>query len=197
MTSAANVPDRMVVDDPEQLAVLASPVRLELVEHFALWGPSSIADIARRMERPPDSLYYHVRKLVSVGLLELVRNRRKGTRFEAIYRLPAGKLQIARCPTSEARDLWCKTIHALLRLAGRELDDVLEGGAAGEEGPSRSLDARRLRGRLSTEAVAEVNRHLAIVEQIYAREAVSHERSAHPVVSLTWLMTPDERGPDE
>ena len=62
--------DKMLVARPEQLAAITSPARVELLELIGVWGPCAIADVARRMGRAPDSLYYHVRKLVDVGLLE-------------------------------------------------------------------------------------------------------------------------------
>ena len=74
----------MVVERPEQLASLTSPVRVQLLELFGLWGPCAVSDIASHMDRAPDSLYYHVRKLVQVGLLVQARD---GTILSANDRL--------------------------------------------------------------------------------------------------------------
>ena len=190
MGSNDDVPERLVIDDPRQLAALASPVRLELLEQFGLWGPCAVADVAGRMERAPDSLYYHVRKLVELGLLEQVSERRKGSRLEALYRLPAKEIEIERRTKGLARQNTSKAIHAILRLAGRELDAALDDDLIEDEGPKRRLYGRRTRGRLSWKAIAEVNRHLGAIEACFAKEAVRKGSQSGHSVALTLILTP-------
>ena len=190
MAEADPVPEHLLIDQPEQLAALTSPVRLELLELIGIWGPCAVADVAERMERAPDSLYYHVKKLVSVGLLEHVRDRRKGQRSEAIYRLPARQLEVPRSSEGAAREQTSKAIHAILRLAGRELDTALDDDEALDEGPKRRLYGRRMNGRLSWKAIGEVNRHIAEIEAIFAREGTRRGRNqGHPAV-VTLILTP-------
>lgn len=73
------------------LRALASPARLEVVEGLQLCGPSSVAELARRLGRAADSLYYHLRELEKVGVVEVCGTtpapRGHGGRRGAIYRL--------------------------------------------------------------------------------------------------------------
>jgi transposase-like protein len=186
----ATKPTRMLVDQPEQLAALTSPVRLELLELFGIWGPCAVANVAQQMGRAPDSLYYHVRKLAKVGLLEEVGRQRKAHRFEAIYRLPAEELELPRkASTPGARRSTNKAIDAVLRLAGRELKLALDDDALLDEGPQRTFYGRRLKGRLSKTRIRELNKHLSAIETIYAEAAVKSSRHTQSIAT-TIVMTP-------
>jgi predicted transcriptional regulator len=188
--SASDIPDQLVIDRPEQLAALTSPVRVELLETFGLLGPCSVADVAGHMDRAADSLYYHLRKLLAVGLLEHVEDRKQVTRSEAIYRLPAKEIEIARHTKGDARAQTSKAIQTLMRLAGRELDGWMDDESAVDEGPKRRLYGRRMRGRLSWKAVAEINRHLTAIEEVFAHEAQRKNRAAGQAVAFTVVLTP-------
>ena len=190
MADADPVPETLLIERPEQLAALTSPVRLELLELFGIWGPCAVADVAERMERAPDSLYYHVKKLTSVGLLEHVRDRRMGHRAEAIYRLPARQLEVPRNNEGPAREQTSKAIHAILRMAGRELDAALDDEEALDEGPKRRLYGRRMNGRLPWKAIAEINRHIGEIEAIFAREGTRRSRRQGHTAVVTLIFTP-------
>ena len=180
----------MQIDQPGQLAALASPVRVELLELIGLWGPCAVADVARRMGRRPDSLYYPVRKLLEVGLLEHVGDRPAGHRTEAVYRLPAQELEMPRHSEGElARESTRKAIDSILRLAGRELKAALEDDEALDEGPERNLYGRRMRARLSKKALRELNGHVTAIEELFTQAALKPVR-AESSVAVTLTMTP-------
>lgn len=183
-------PTRLVVERPEQLAALTSPVRLELLELFGMWGPCAIADVAELMDRAPDSLYYHVRKLLKVGLLVRDGERLAGHRFEALYKLVADELEVPRkAKGPKGREMTHKAIDSVLRLAGRELKSALEDDDALDQGPARTLYGRRLRARLSKAALRELNRHVAAVEELFA-EATRKPPRAKNSVAVTLIMSP-------
>lgn len=190
MRAISDAPRRLVVDRPDQLAALTSPVRVQLLELFGLWGPCAVTDIAPHLDRAPDSLYYHVRKLVQVGLLELSGERRAAHRFEALYRLTADEFEIPRkAKGPKARALTHKAIDAVLRLAGRELKSALEDDDAEDEGAARTLYGRRLRARLNKTALRELNRHVTAIEQLFLKAARKPPRANH-TVAVTLVMSP-------
>lgn len=76
-----------LVHATEQAAALLQPVRLRMVE--ALARPDSAAGVARRLGMPRQLVNYHIRQLESAGLLELVEERKLGTRTERILRARA------------------------------------------------------------------------------------------------------------
>jgi predicted transcriptional regulator len=54
----------------DQMTVLASPVRQELLDVLARMGTVSLAEVAAALGRAPDGLYYHARLLHRAGLVE-------------------------------------------------------------------------------------------------------------------------------
>ena len=181
---------RLVADQPAQLAALTSPVRLELLEQFGIWGPCAVADVAAHMERPADALYYHVRKLVQVGLLEIVGRRRKAHRFEDLYKLPAEVIEVPRkTTTARVKQATQKAIEAVLRLAGRELSAALDDETAADEGPQRTFYGRRLKARLTKTQIRELNKHVNAIEAVFAAATVKPPRDGR-TVAVTVVMTP-------
>ena len=100
-----------IIERRDQIAALESPVRQEVVDTIQATGPCSALEIAELMGRPADALYYHIRRLVAVGLLVPLEIRRRGRRDETVYDL-AGHPLVLRYPTH--RD---PLTHPLTRLA--------------------------------------------------------------------------------
>src|SRR3954468_6585211 len=62
--------DPRVIRDPAQVRVLKSGVRQEMVDTLAaLGGEAGVASLAEQLGRPADGLYYHLRALVTGGLV--------------------------------------------------------------------------------------------------------------------------------
>ena len=55
---------------PQAISELFRPARLEIYECLQVSGPASVAELASRIGRAPDSLYYHLKKLVEIGVIE-------------------------------------------------------------------------------------------------------------------------------
>ena len=67
------------------IAALGSPVRQEIIDTVELLGgKATIAELAAQLGRPADGLYYHVRRLVAVGLLI-------GSGSPEVYRIPTAR----------------------------------------------------------------------------------------------------------
>jgi DNA-binding transcriptional ArsR family regulator len=76
-----------LVSDGEAAAALFHPTRLRILR--ALAEPDSAAGLARRLDEPRQRLGHHLRALESVGLVELVGERRKGNMTERVLRASA------------------------------------------------------------------------------------------------------------
>jgi hypothetical protein len=160
-----------VVRRADQRAALTSPLRLEILEHFHVAGPAAVDEIAARMGRAPDSLYYHVRMLVKVGLLRASGSRKSGKRGKALYAAVAPQIELpCRSVSSDATDSTMKSMTSAFRMAEREMRTALESGDFEEHGRYRDFFAGRVRSDLSRSALAEVNRHLKAIENIFWRE---------------------------
>jgi DNA-binding transcriptional ArsR family regulator len=177
-----------VVERAEDVRVLASPARQEIVDTLeALGGEAPVAAIAAQLGRPSDALYYHLRLLVRAGLvLELPddgegrRYRtavRKGTRLRLRYR--PGNTKNARAVADVA--------GGMLRTAERDFAAAIRDPAVAAEGPLRALWASRMKGWVSEKELAEINALLARIMALL-------ERGKRPdramLVSLTWVLAP-------
>ena len=68
------------IRDPGRIAVLASPVRQEIVDTLAmLGGEASVAALAEQLGRPADGLYYHLRLLEQHELIVEAVNGRESS----------------------------------------------------------------------------------------------------------------------
>jgi DNA-binding transcriptional ArsR family regulator len=73
-----------VIENTEQAATLLQPLRLRLVE--LLETPDTAAGVAKKVGLPRQVVNYHLRQLEGHGLVELVEERRQGTRTERVLR---------------------------------------------------------------------------------------------------------------
>ena len=72
-TSGKRRPHRIsaAVENAREIALLASPARIEIVDTLEALGEAvTVAELAARLGRPADGLYYHLRQLADGGLIE-------------------------------------------------------------------------------------------------------------------------------
>jgi DNA-binding transcriptional ArsR family regulator len=183
---------RGVIAQPAQIAALASPARLELVDSLHTAGPTSIAELARLLGRTPQSLYYHVRQLQRLGLIVAVGQRRAGRRPEAVYDLPARPLQLRyRAGRGPAAVATVRTARALLRLAARDFARAIASPGVVTEGPRRSLWCGRCKGWLTGAELGRLNAHLRAIALLLGRG----RRRGAGLHSVVFASTPmDARG---
>ena len=84
-----------IIDDPDQVAALAHPVRVAVLD--ALREPGSAAGVARALGETRQKVNYHVRALVDAGLIRPVGERRTGNFVEQLYRSVAGTFVVSPC----------------------------------------------------------------------------------------------------
>ena len=175
-----------------QREALTSPIRLELLEALHALGTGSVRDVAERMDRPPDALYYHLRLLERVGIIKRTGSRPAGKRSEALYSPAVGKIELdAENPTDAVLKSTRKTMGAMLRLTEREVMAAIETQAE-TDGRYRELFCGRLKGRLSKTALAEVNKHINAIQRILTQEDRLPARG-RTMFSLTIALTPSPR----
>ena len=150
---------------PSTIAVLASPIRQELLDTLeALGGVATIAELAEQLGRPADGPYYHVELLRRAGLFVAApRGRSRAGRSERRYRTPvrAGEhFGIAYRPREPRNAAAVRgVVGGMLRIARRDFDRALTGDVT-VTGPHRELWAARGTGWVSDAELAELNRLL-------------------------------------
>jgi hypothetical protein len=119
------------VTDPTVWKTLIAPVRAEIIETLRMLGPCGIADVARQLDRPADSLYRHFEKIVATGVVIEAGTRPAGRRTERVYDLVADDLG-ARFKGASSRavnDAYLTTAKTVLKMSARTFRDA---AAAGE-----------------------------------------------------------------
>ena len=182
---------------PAQLEALLTPARLEIYESLQSFGEQTVADLARRLGRSPDRLYYHLGKLVDEGLVaergtrEVSRPGRNGSVYGIARKGILGMTLDADAPASRAA--WIKGARTITRRAGRELVQAVERAADGESahpravGPDRNLALARVKAWLGERELAELNEHLDAVAELLRRRSRPGEGE---LVSLTLCLAP-------
>jgi hypothetical protein len=150
----------------EQIALLASPVRQDLVDTLeALGGEADVAAVAAQLGRPADGLYYHFDLLAKAGLLQRVDGD-GGARRYRIGRGRGAPLKLDYGHDADSREAVGRVVDKLLQAARRDFHAALDDPDTMKEGAERELWAGRNKGWVNRRDLAEANRLLARLQQL-------------------------------
>lgn len=79
--------DVLYIDELDQAAALLKPLRIELLRQLGV--PRTLPELGEVLGETPQKLYYHVKVLERVGLVEKVAERRVGGIIEGFYQAAA------------------------------------------------------------------------------------------------------------
>lgn len=168
------------------LEAVASPARLELLSALGD-GPLTTAELATRLGRSRQSLYYHLGWLEKAGLV-VAEPPTEGSR-ERRYRVREGRLAVgARRDSPSDRDAAAKALRAILRLTGREAAAALADPATSFRGPQREMIGFRGKARLTGAQLRRANELIDELEALF-RDAKGGS-AALPLEALTVVLTP-------
>jgi hypothetical protein len=158
-----------LIKSPEQWDAITSPVRLELIYDLHIGGPLSIAEMAARLDRPADSLYHHVRKLLAAGVFVEAGTRRVGKQTETVYDFVADRLLFDFDPkTGRNGARWKALGQMVLRKTDRAMCEAIDHAGLTIEGPEKDIWSRMDTAWLTPAELTAVNEHLVAVERIFA-----------------------------
>jgi DNA-binding transcriptional ArsR family regulator len=181
-----------IVEDAKKIAVLATPIRIELVTTIqALGGAATVAELAVQLGRPADGLYYHLRALVRSGLAEECAEA-GGRRYRLTT--PRGQRMSLRYKpgaTPNAKAV-ARVASSMSRLAQRDFVRALSQADTVVEGPSRELWVARLRGWVDPAELAKVNRLLQRLAELLLR---TRPTRTGKLIALHWILTPIDAKP--
>jgi len=181
------------VENKDQRAAVASPVRLEILGLFVSAEPLAISDMAALMNRSRGSLYHHVRILEKAGFLKQTGTRPKGKRHEALYLPTASRFEYdASSGGEDAITSAVKLMGTGFRMAERDLEAALRSDNPAMGGPDADFYAFRLHVRASPELLEKINEHMnAVLDLISPSEKTSSEFGPDDQhVSLTLALLP-------
>ena len=182
-----------VIRREDQLKALTSPERRRVLEALEGLGRATVKDLAQHVGRLPASLYYHVRKLSSVGLVAEVDQRGSGRRAEAVYALVAPVLRV----DSEGRsEDWLAGLErvaaASMRRAARLHARALRDPTVVKRGTRRQLRAQQTTARLSQAGLERLNRKLREIDELLQSEQRAAKKGRF--YSFTCVLAPVEPG---
>jgi len=174
------------VNSPDQLQVIASPGRDEILDAAGVIGPCTVGELAHFLGRSRHALYYHVRALKECGLL--LEARSPGRKGAVAYETPGRPLIVRFDLSSErARQAVLSIAKARLRSAARGFVRACNREIAVVEGPRRNLWATRWTGTLTDHSLKEANRLLARLISLFKPR---RSPKAANVFELTFVMVP-------
>lgn len=178
---------------PKAMSELFKPMRLEVYESLQVSGPASIADLALRLGRPADSLYYHVKKLLAIGVVEEwtdgARPRSGPGRKGALF-VVTKRIDVDLDPKSRrSREAWAEGGAAVLRLAQRDYARTLDSGDIRPDGKRRNLAMQRAKVRVSPAELKQLNEQIDALRETMLKYTENTEGELHAV---TYLLTPLE-----
>ncbi len=139
--------------------------------------------------RKPNSLHYHMRKLVRAGMAAQVDSKRSGARTEAVYDVVASRFIGAQTMKDKRfRQATTDAVASILRLASRTYTSAAQNHAELTlTGRHRNILATRDKARLSQKQLSQVNEHINAIEQIFEDGS---NRPKGKLYALTMVMTP-------
>ncbi len=181
--------DRRAVAAPDQIRVLSSAVRQEIVDTLAaLGGEAVVGELAEQLGRPADGLYYHLRLLARHGLVEEVGGR---AQKERRYRLAGEGDAPLRLAYRSGADGNLAALNgfaqSLLQVAARDFEQALAEGEAALDGPRRELWTARNKGWVSSGDLEEINR---LIERINALVSQPSAPDRRRLLTFSFVLAP-------
>ena len=184
------------IEEPEELRAIASPPRQRLVAALEALGVASARELAARLGRSPQSLYFHLEKLVAAGLVEVAGERPVGRRVEKLYRPVAARLRVAGDLGDPAyRDALAETCRSVSRAARRDYCRALEHEETRLEGPGRNLSMQHYHVHLQPN---DRRRLVRMIEELTEFVLAKNDPERGELYSYTALFAPAyKKSPEE
>jgi DNA-binding transcriptional ArsR family regulator len=182
---------RSHLSDTQRIRALASPARLEIIEVLQVGGPATVAEIARRLARRPDSLYHHLRRLEAAGIVVECGRRTEGGRAARVLRVVPGTVAVGLGPKASPalRQAVAGIAASILRMGEREVSKVAMSPQVRTSGKHRNLHAARQKLWLTPGELEELN---AEIDELRARYAGLKRREGARLFALTTVLVPAE-----
>ena len=176
------------IESTKQLKEIISPARNELRLAMEMLGPSTVAELAEHTGRSPESLYYHIRKLESVGLVVKCDPRISHGHEEAVYRMCADRVRVN---TEIRRPLFVEAlirgVKTLIRYGDRCLSRALASTETTLKGKRRECRLVQVTARLSPSKIKELNQKMLELEDFLES---SDDKSANKHFVVTLILSP-------
>jgi hypothetical protein len=179
------------VTKTDAIRLLASPLRQAIVDLIVGRGALSVAELSELLGKPADRLYYHVKRLVAVGVLTEGEQQPTNGRPQTLFDVPARPVRLRYQPHSPTnRKAVQRVVDGMLRTARRDFSHGFVPGVE-VEGPRRELWAARAEANLTPSELEKLNRILAqALDLMTAARGREHAPSGARPHQLTFVSSP-------
>lgn len=182
------------ISETRQIDALASPARQEIIDTLEAAGPSSAAELGALLGRAPDSLYFHLKQLETVGLVKHTERDIGRGRTEAVYAPTSNDLRLSQAVFSpENNPSLIRLLRSMFRITTRDLEDALETGLARVRGKKCNFRAARLKAWLTPEQIVEVNEHMDAIMAVMRQGERPAGGQLHAVSVAMTPVAPSDR----
>jgi len=163
-------PAVLSLSSPRAWSLILAPVRFEMIEAMRMCAPCAIAQVAEVLDRPADSLYRHMDKLIDAGVVKRAGVRRTGRRTEQVYDLVADDISpgFAGMTERQAGKVYEGVMATIAKIVARTARDaVRHGGLAGAQ-PKPHAAAFLEHSWLAPEDMPEFREHMKAIKSFLA-----------------------------
>lgn len=180
-----------VIYDPQEMWVLASPIRVEVLNAVCGLEECSVAEIASFTGRSRTSLYPHIDQLVEAGLLIESNVRLAGKRYEQLYR-PIARTVGTKHNSKDPDNVAYHQAYgnAVGRLIARLHERATANPDAVVRGPQRDTNAGIHAAWVNDETLEELNE---LIERIWDICRTSQPNEDSRLINIAVMLAPDRR----
>jgi DNA-binding transcriptional ArsR family regulator len=189
----------MTISDLETLKVMTDPLRLQILEIF-MEQPTTVKQLAARLEMEPTKLYYHVNLLEKHELIAVVKTQVVSGIIEKHYMAAAGTFHVDRnlLSSDSGGDSAMAIIDTILGPVTGEIRDGIRKGmisTSEDAQPRNKLMLRRAKFTLQDDdAEAFYEKITALINDYAGKDKTNQMTPDKQAYSLTIAMYPVEVG---
>jgi DNA-binding transcriptional ArsR family regulator len=187
--------DLHVIYDAKTMWVLASPIRVEVLNAICALEECSVAEIAEFTGRSRTSLYPHIEQLVEAGLIFEGEKRLAGKRYEQLYEPIAGSVA-TKHNIKDAENVAYHQAYgnAVGRLMARLHERATASPKSVVRGSGRDTHAGLYSAWVDDEQLEEINELLGRLWDICKE---THPGEGKRIVNIGVFLAPDRRTREE
>jgi DNA-binding transcriptional ArsR family regulator len=169
----------------DQIACFGSPTTIEVYQAIAELPEATAATVASHIGKSVHSVYYHLNRLQSVGLIRIKEERKVARTKLAIFEPVARELQFQVDPDEpDSKEQAVRRVRRFLRAAERDFQAAVETKKSGDADRSMVL---RMRVKLDAESLEELKTQLHQA----ALKAKEREVKGGALHTLTLVLAPN------
>ncbi len=188
-TKLKSIKNEHVISDSEDMWVLASPIRMEVLNAACALEECSAGEIAVFTGRSRTSIYPHIEQLVEAGLMFEGDVRLAGKRYEQLYHPVARTIRILHNLSDPDVVAYHQAFgKSVCRMAARVYTKAMTNPKAVVRGPLRDTYIGIVSTWLDDESLEEVNR---LIDQIWLICESSKPGEGKRRVNFEVMLAPD------